>query len=558
MPALSMAAAAVSHCHDPAGQAKIDCCQNDGLVSFSVSRGVQETGAVILDAESEGSTPPATLPDQAEDGDEAATDHVVPVGDIDAPRPPKPHHPACRGLPHRYRKVGGGFGWRPSLPHALEAPTMLAPGRARSWSWGGCGLGGYLPVHCMDMSTLLTALPPIGPPPHCMPPQPHIGDHQFETQLRLLDLINKSGYQIEQFNGQRRTGPPSDWMGPSPAPGSEIFIGKIPRDCYEDELFPLLMPHGRLYELRLMMDFSGTNRGFGFAQYANPEEARVAVRALDGYEIRPGKFLGVMKSMDNRRLFIGGLPKEKTREEILAELSKILPGIDIVDVILYPSVVDKTKNRGFAFVEFRTHKDAAIARRKMIPGGVVLWGHELAVDWAEPEPEVPEDVMKTVRVVYMRNLMLSTPESTIRDIIIRVAKVPGSAIEKVKKLKDFAFLHFTERHYAELCLNRLDRYVIDGSTVSLVWAKPPRDRVLHRRNNSSTSEDEVAPRRHVGVGHRRAITSGSTHSLQPPFNSWNTLVAMCGSEPLADVTSWPSPTTPGGLCFLARVGIGCA
>lgn len=68
----------------------------------------------------------------------------------------------------------------------------------------------------------------------------------------------------------------------------------------------------------------------------------------------------------------------------------------IVNVILYSSVVDKTKNRGFAFVEFESHRVAAIARRKMIPGGVVLWDHELAVDWAEPEPEVAEDIMSRV------------------------------------------------------------------------------------------------------------------------------------------------------------------
>lgn len=73
-----------------------------------------------------------------------------------------------------------------------------------------------------------------------------------------------------------------------------------------------------------MMDFSGTNRGFGFAQYATAEDARRAVEGLDGYPIRPGKYLGVMKSLDNRRLFIGGLPKDRTKAEIMAELSKLV------------------------------------------------------------------------------------------------------------------------------------------------------------------------------------------------------------------------------------------
>lgn len=40
----------------------------------------------------------------------------------------------------------------------------------------------------------------------------------------------------------------------------------------------------------------------------------------------------------------------------------------VVDVIMYPSSTDKSKNRGFAFVEYKSHKAAAMARRKLIPG----------------------------------------------------------------------------------------------------------------------------------------------------------------------------------------------
>jgi len=68
----------------------------------------------------------------------------------------------------------------------------------------------------------------------------------------------------------------------------------------------------------------------------------------------------------------------------------------VIDAIVYPSITDKTKNRGFAFVEFESHRAAAIARRKLIPGHVLLWGQPIAVDWAEPEPEVDEDVMSKV------------------------------------------------------------------------------------------------------------------------------------------------------------------
>ena len=35
------------------------------------------------------------------------------------------------------------------------------------------------------------------------------------------------------------SGPPPGWEGPPPGKGCEIFVGKVPRDCYEDELVPV-------------------------------------------------------------------------------------------------------------------------------------------------------------------------------------------------------------------------------------------------------------------------------------------------------------------------------
>lgn len=59
------------------------------------------------------------------------------------------------------------------------------------------------------------------------------------------------------------------WEGPPPPRGCEVFVGKIPRDMYEDELVPLFETAGRMYEFRLMMEFSGENRGYAFVMYTN-------------------------------------------------------------------------------------------------------------------------------------------------------------------------------------------------------------------------------------------------------------------------------------------------
>ena len=77
----------------------------------------------------------------------------------------------------------------------------------------------------------------------------------------LLKLQDVTGYEIVQKQGQRIFGsPPPGWVGPPPNRGTEIYCYRIPRDCYEDELVPVFAAVGRLYELRLMIEFSGANR----------------------------------------------------------------------------------------------------------------------------------------------------------------------------------------------------------------------------------------------------------------------------------------------------------
>lgn len=63
------------------------------------------------------------------------------------------------------------------------------------------------------------------------------------------------------------------------------------------------------------------------------------------------------------------------------------------------------------------HKDAftfyIYFHSNSISGRIQLWGHPIAVDWAEPEVEVDEDTMSSVKILYVRNLMLTTAEETI-------------------------------------------------------------------------------------------------------------------------------------------------
>jgi len=79
-------------------------------------------------------------------------------------------------------------------------------------------------------------------------------------------------------------------------------------------LVPVLQRFGDLYELRLMLDFNGANRGYCFATYATRADAKRAARELNDLEIRSRRYIGACLSVDNCRLFVGGIPRNKQKQ----------------------------------------------------------------------------------------------------------------------------------------------------------------------------------------------------------------------------------------------------
>ncbi|KAK1130087.1 hypothetical protein K0M31_019771 [Melipona bicolor] len=142
-------------------------------------------------------------------------------------------------------------------------------------------------------------------------------EEQMETDLKLLKFLTDNQLTLTQVNGQRKLGPPPGWSGPPPGPKCEIFVGSIPRNYYEPDIVHIFSSVGTIYELRLMMEFSGTNRGYCFIMYTTEEEAARAVKELHHYEIYPGKRLGVVPSANNCRLCINRLPRNLDSKSII-------------------------------------------------------------------------------------------------------------------------------------------------------------------------------------------------------------------------------------------------
>lgn len=134
--------------------------------------------------------------------------------------------------------------------------------------------------------------------------------------------------------------------------------------------------------------------------------------------------------------------------------------------------------RGFVFAEYTSHAAAHGALKQLQRGSAhasqVLpeRGGFLRADWAEPSQEVDAAIMSAVRILYVSNLPSADVASEAALFQLFDDLAPHS-VEKVKRIKGFAFVHFFARKDAEVALERFDGARIGDLFIRIQWAKPP-------------------------------------------------------------------------------------
>ena len=175
------------------------------------------------------------------------------------------------------------------------------------------------------------------------------------------------------------------------------------------------------------------------------------------------------------------------------------------------------------FVEYDSHRTAAMARKKLIKGNFHIYGQEIGqVDWAEPENDVDEETMSTVKILFVRNLMLSTTENTLRDLFNKLSGGHDN-VERVKKTKDYAFVHFTSRAAAETALASCSSLTVEEAAVEVVWSKPVDKQTYNTRKAltkvftsgvSLAPDTSLSPRRRGAAGIRGLGAPGTAPPKQ--------------------------------------------
>ncbi|KAG8506982.1 Dead end protein-1 [Galemys pyrenaicus] len=174
---------------------------------------------------------------------------------------------------------------------------------------------------------------------------------------------------------------PPGWVGSPPPAGSEVFIGRLPQDVYEHQLIPLFQRVGRLYEFRLMMTFSGLNRGFAYARYSSRRGAQAAIATLHNHPLRPSCPLLVCRSTEKCELSVDRLPLGLSRRALLLALQPLGPGLQ--EALLLPSPGPAPAQ--IALLKFSSHRAAAMAKKALVEGQSRLCGEQVAVEWLKPD-----------------------------------------------------------------------------------------------------------------------------------------------------------------------------
>ncbi|NXS35994.1 DND1 protein, partial [Pomatostomus ruficeps] len=202
------------------------------------------------------------------------------------------------------------------------------------------------------------------------------------SKMALLAWEKETGIKLVQINGQRRYGgPPPGWNSGPPPAGTEVYIARLPQDVYENTLIPLFESVGRLYEFRLMMTFSGLNRGFAYARYGSPRDARSAIAAFHRFPMREGCAIVVCQSMQKHELVMQGLATSVSQRELEAMLQAVTEGI--LSVTLHTSPGQRQAR--LAVLRYRSHEAAALAKKALLEGNLRLRGAGMRVDWLDPQ-----------------------------------------------------------------------------------------------------------------------------------------------------------------------------
>lgn len=116
---------------------------------------------------------------------------------------------------------------------------------------------------------------------------------------------------------------------------AQLYVSNIPFDMYEDELLPLFASVGDICMFRLMMSFSGANRGFAYLMYVDRTASERALQLFDRCTVGPPgprHRMFVQISANRCRLLLGNMHNNLHADAIYTMVQQLTQGQGVQSV----------------------------------------------------------------------------------------------------------------------------------------------------------------------------------------------------------------------------------
>ncbi|GAQ87382.1 hypothetical protein KFL_003490060 [Klebsormidium nitens] len=301
---------------------------------------------------------------------------------------------------------------------------------------------------------------------------------QAETEAAETAEAAKEGGEHHKEEGKKWDGDADKDPMKLPPHGTEVFVGGIPQGTTEDELKEAFSSAGEVFAVRIARDPQDqTPRGFAFVTYREREAAAKAVTDFQSLEIK-GKSVRVNNSQSKHRLFVGGIPRDLTKETLREHLEEVTLGAESIDVPTNPQ--NPSQNRGFLFIDFYNHAAAEHSRRKMIRQDFRLGGRQVTISWAEAKSsETSASELAQVKVLYVKGLPESATDEKLRELFVKYGEIERAVIPPPKPgqpPRNFGFVHFVDRKAAIAAMEKDQKHEMEGNELEVSLARPPPER----------------------------------------------------------------------------------
>ncbi|KAI5674477.1 hypothetical protein M9H77_14841 [Catharanthus roseus] len=276
---------------------------------------------------------------------------------------------------------------------------------------------------------------------------------------------------------------------------TEIFLGGLDKGAKEEDIRRVFERVGEVTEVRLLIDGkTGKNKGFAFVQFASANDAKKALATYPNVEIC-GKQCGTRPVEGNDTIFLGNINRKWKDDDVLRLLKDA--GIErIYKVSIKANPKNIEQNRGFAFLELETSRDAQTAFNKLQKNDLLVKQMKIKVAWAEPLAEPDENEMLKVKSIYAEYLPTLWDEEKVKTFFKRFGEIESVSLSKNRpssRRKDIAFVNYKSREAALACIKAFSHEQVDedGSklNVKVALANPQKRSKQVKHVSDSTGKE---------------------------------------------------------------------